>query len=149
MEALIVIRDHDLLSRGDPEASSAAILPGGWLRTGDIGWMDAAGQLWLCGRQKDVVRTGGENVHATEVEAALSSHPAVLAAAVVGLPHARFGEQVSALVQLRQGWSSAPGDLHDDAEGSGTGSSYDAGNEAHPRTMQSTPRPGGSYSHPR
>jgi acyl-activating enzyme 14 len=74
--------------------SAQALLPGGWLRTGDLGALDSAGRLWLVGRAKDTVKSGGENVHAAEVEAALEQHPAVAAAAVVGLPHSRLGEMV-------------------------------------------------------
>lgn len=58
------------------------------------GYLDGDGQLWLLGRGSDVIRTGSETVHASEVEACLQRHPDVLAAAVVGLPHARLGEQV-------------------------------------------------------
>lgn len=58
------------------------------------GYVDAGGQLWLLGRSSDVIRTGSETVHASEVENSLQRHPDVLAAAVVGLPHARLGEQV-------------------------------------------------------
>lgn len=80
---------------GDPEASAAARLPGGWLRSGDLGQMDRAGCLWLLGRIKDTVRSGGENVNAAAVEHVLLEVPGVAAAAVVGLPHDRLGEQVS------------------------------------------------------
>ncbi|GBF96919.1 hypothetical protein Rsub_08999 [Raphidocelis subcapitata] len=89
----------------DPEQTQKALLPDGWLRTGDLGALDAAGRLWLVGRAKDTVRSGGENVHAAEVEAALEQHPAIAAAAVVGLPHSRLGEMVAAAVVLRPGWA--------------------------------------------
>jgi acyl-activating enzyme 14 len=77
--------------------------PEPWLRTGDVGALDASGRVWLAGRAKDVIKSGGESVHASEVEAALCAHPAVAAAAAVGLPHARWGESVAALVLLRPG----------------------------------------------
>ena len=80
---------------GNASASARAMLqPGGWLRTGDLGLMDARGRLWLLGRLKDVVRSGSENVSAAEVERVLNRLPGVAAAAVVGLPHPRLGEQV-------------------------------------------------------
>lgn len=77
---------------------------GGWLRTGDVGYLDERGQLWLLGRQKDVIRTGSENVHASEVEAVLTQHPGVRAAAVVGMPHTKLGECVGALLVLQASW---------------------------------------------
>jgi acyl-activating enzyme 14 len=70
----------------------------------------AAGGLWLQGRAKDVVKSGGENVAAWEVERCLGTHPGVAAAAVVGLPHPRLGEAVAAVVVLAPGWGwSGPG----------------------------------------
>jgi len=78
----------------DAAQTARALSRDGWLHTGDLGWLDTRGQLWLLGRSKDVVKSGGENVHAREVEGVLESHPAVLAAAVVGLPHTRLGEMV-------------------------------------------------------
>jgi acyl-activating enzyme 14 len=68
--------------------------PDGWLHTGDLGYLDPSGCLWLAGRAKDMVKTGGENVLAAEVERALGSHPGVSGVAVVGMPHQRLGEQV-------------------------------------------------------
>lgn len=61
------------------------------------GNVDSEGSLWLVGRLKDVIRTGSENVYASEVESVLESHPCILRAAVVGIPHQRLGEQVSFL----------------------------------------------------
>jgi acyl-activating enzyme 14 len=87
------------------DATAQTLSPDGWLRTGDLGYLDAAGCLWLLGRAKDMVKTGGENVHAAEVEGVLLRHAGVAAAAVVGLPHVRLGEQVAAAVVLREGWS--------------------------------------------
>ncbi|KAG8462675.1 hypothetical protein KFE25_004651 [Diacronema lutheri] len=80
-----------------PEASAAA-LRDGWLRTGDLGGFDADGCLVLVGRINDVVKTGGENVHAAEVERALCAHAAVLEAAVVGVPDVRLGERLVAVL---------------------------------------------------
>lgn len=84
-------------------APATALQPGGWLRTGDAGSLGPGGALVLRGRLKDMVKSGGENVHPSEVESALCSHPAVAAAAVVALPDARLGETVGAVVVLRAG----------------------------------------------
>lgn len=71
---------------------------GHWLRTGDVGRLDAQGYLYLVDRLSDMIISGGMNVYSVEVEAALSTHPAVAQAAVVGLPHDDWGESVHALV---------------------------------------------------
>lgn len=84
----------------DAAATRAALSPSGWLDTGDLGYLDAAGHLWLCGRSKDMIKSGGENVHASDVERALSQVPGVHASAVVGLPDERWGEAVSALLHV-------------------------------------------------
>lgn len=92
---------------GQQTATQQAFLPGSWLRTGDAGYIDTEGQVWLSGRLKDIVRTGGETVHTNQVEAVLLQHPHVTAAAVFALPHERFGEQVAAVVVLdgAAGWN--------------------------------------------
>jgi acyl-CoA synthetase (AMP-forming)/AMP-acid ligase II len=86
--------------RGLPEATAEAI-PDGWLRTGDLGYFDEDGYLFLTDRKKDVIIRGGENISAREVEEVLYSHPLVAEAAVVGAPDAAYGEQVVAFVVLR------------------------------------------------
>lgn len=87
---------------GLPEETAKA-LQGAWLHTGDGGTMDEGGFLYVIDRLKDMVITGGENVYPAEVENALSSHPAVAACAVIGVPHDKWGEAVHAIVVLRQG----------------------------------------------
>ncbi len=77
--------------------------PDGWLRTGDAGYMDQEGYLYVLDRRSDLIITGGENVYPAEVEAVLSGHPAVLEAAVTGTPDARWGASVMASVVLRPG----------------------------------------------
>uniref|UniRef100_A0A0D9X432 4-coumarate--CoA ligase n=1 Tax=Leersia perrieri TaxID=77586 RepID=A0A0D9X432_9ORYZ len=76
----------------------------GWLDTGDTGWVDKTGNLWLMGRQKGRIKTGGENVYPEEVESVLSQHPGVAKAVVIGLPDSRLGEKVVACVSIRDGW---------------------------------------------
>ena len=85
-----------------PEVSAQA-LRGGWLHTGDGGRMDENGFIFIADRLKDMVISGGENVYSGEVEAALRSHGDVVDAAVIGVPDARWGEAVHAVVVLRAG----------------------------------------------
>jgi long-chain acyl-CoA synthetase len=83
-----------------PDATERA-LADGWLRTGDLGYLDEHAHVFLVDRAKDMIISGGENVYSTEVEEALYSHPAVLEAAVFGIPDARWGEAVHAVVVPR------------------------------------------------
>lgn len=87
---------------GNPEATAAEFENGFW-KSGDIGYFDADGYLFIVDRKKDMIVTGGFNVYATEVEAAIASHSAVLMSAVVGVPDAQWGEAVHAEVILREG----------------------------------------------
>lgn len=75
----------------------------GWLHTGDLGHLDDDGYLYIDGRSKDVVIRGGENIACPHVEAALASHPAVVEAAALGLPHPDLGEELAAVVVYRSG----------------------------------------------
>jgi len=85
-----------------PEETAKA-LDGGWFHTGDRGHMEAGEYLVISDRKKDVIITGGENVSSVEVEDCLYQHPSVAEAAVIGVPDARWGETVKALVVLRSG----------------------------------------------
>jgi len=84
----------------NPEATAAAF-GGGWFRSGDLGYRDADGLHYVVDRKKDVIIRGGENVYCAEVEAAILEHPMVMDVAVVGLPHPEYGEQVAAVIQVR------------------------------------------------
>jgi long-chain acyl-CoA synthetase len=84
---------------------TAAALEGGWYHTGDAGYLDDEGYLFLVDRTKDMIVTGAENVYSTEVENAISTHPAVQQVAVIGIPSEKWGEQVHAIVVLREGAS--------------------------------------------
>ena len=100
----VVVRSS-LVMRGyhrDPEATAQASAHG-WHHTGDIGYLDEDGYLFLVDRAKDMVITGGFNVYSTEVEQALMEHPAVADCAVVGLPDEKWGERVTAVLQVRAG----------------------------------------------
>jgi malonyl-CoA/methylmalonyl-CoA synthetase len=81
-----------------PDADAEAFTADGWFRTGDLGELDDDGYLTLVGRSKDLIISGGFNVHPREVEEALESHPDVREAAVIGRPSERWGEQVTAVV---------------------------------------------------
>ncbi len=84
----------------DPAATAEAFA-GGWVHTGDVGYLDAGGYLHLTDRRKDLIISGGSNVSSVEVENALYEHPAVVEAAVVGVPHPMLGEDVGAAVVVR------------------------------------------------
>jgi acyl-CoA synthetase (AMP-forming)/AMP-acid ligase II len=87
----------------DPAATTAAFTADGWFRTGDIAAVRPDGHLVIRGRIKEMIITGGLNVYPREVEIALEAHPSVLEAAVTGVPHERWGEQVTAWVVTREG----------------------------------------------
>jgi len=86
----------------NPEATAEA-LRDGWLHTGDLGYMDADGFVFVVDRLKDMIVTGSENVYSAEVENALSKHPAVASSAVIGVPDEQYGERVHAVVVLAPG----------------------------------------------
>lgn len=86
-----------------PEETARALLGDGWLRTGDAGLLDEDGYLFIQDRIKDMIITGAENVYPAEVESAIHAHPAVLEAAVIGVPDVKWGEAVKAIVVLRPG----------------------------------------------
>jgi long-chain acyl-CoA synthetase len=88
---------------GQPGQTAAALTPDGWLRTGDLGYLDDAQRIYLVDRAKDMIITGGENVYPAEVEKVLAAHPALAEAAVIGVPDDRWGETVRAVVVARPG----------------------------------------------
>jgi long-chain acyl-CoA synthetase len=85
----------------------------GWFHTGDLGFVDGDGLVFVVDRLKDVIIRSGENVYCAEVEAVLFEHPAVADVAVVGLPHESWGEEVAAVVELQPGATVAPSDLQE------------------------------------
>jgi long-chain acyl-CoA synthetase len=82
---------------------NAEVLRGGWMHTGDYGALDEEGFLYILDRKKDMIKTGSENVYSPEVESMLCSHPAVLEAAVIGVPDPIWGEAIRAVAVLRNG----------------------------------------------
>ena len=94
----------------NPEQSAEA-LRGGWLHTGDLGYIDTDGFVYVVDRLKDMIVTGSENVYSAEVENALSKHPAVASSAVIGVPDETYGERVHAVVVLAAGHSATAEEL--------------------------------------
>lgn len=103
----------EILSRGpsimrgywnQPELTSQ-VIRSGWMHSGDVGWMDDDGFVYIVDRLKDMIVSGGENVYSSEVENILSTHPAVAACAVIGVPDERWGERVHAVIVPRGGVS--------------------------------------------
>ncbi|MHA7599873.1 class I adenylate-forming enzyme family protein [Alicycliphilus sp. T452] len=100
-----IVARGDLLMSGylDMPAETEAAMSGGWLRTGDVGYLDDRGYLFIKGRSKDVVISGGFNVYPSDVEDALAQHDDVAESVVFGIPDAHWGERVEAAVELKQG----------------------------------------------
>jgi long-chain acyl-CoA synthetase len=96
----------------DPEATATAWRDG-WLNTGDVGFVDAEGDVILSGRSKEIIIRGGYNIAPVEVEDVLQAHPDVVEAAVVGVPHEVLGEDVAAAVTVRAGSTTTGQDLRD------------------------------------
>ena len=111
----IVVRGGHVMAGywGKPEETAAA-LRGGWMHTGDAGYMDDRGYVFVVDRLKDMIVSGGENVYSVEVENALARHPAVATCAVIGVPDERWGERVHAVVVLAAGHQAGDDDLADE-----------------------------------
>jgi fatty-acyl-CoA synthase len=102
----------ELLTRGysvmlgywdDPERTAEAIDPARWMHTGDLATMDDEGYVNIVGRSKDMIIRGGENVYPREIEEFLYTHTDVADVAVIGVPDEKYGEEIMAWVQLREG----------------------------------------------
>jgi long-chain acyl-CoA synthetase len=100
----VIMRGHHIMKGyyKNPEATATA-LRGGWFHSGDIGYIDEEGDLFIVDRTKDMIIRGGYNVYPREVEEVLYTHPAVMEAAVIGIPHEMYGEEVKAVVSLKPG----------------------------------------------
>jgi acyl-CoA synthetase (AMP-forming)/AMP-acid ligase II len=110
-----VVTRSDVVMKGywrNPEATAEA-LKGGWLHTGDVGYMDSEGYLFLMDRFKDMIISGGENIYPREIEEVIIRHPAVREVAVIGVPDSKWGESIKAVVSLIPGESVTKQELVD------------------------------------
>ena len=94
-----------------PEATARTLGADGWLRTGDAGYMDKDGYLYIHDRIKDMIISGGENIYPAEVESAICDHPDVAEVAVIGIPDEKWGEAVKAIVVMKQGKEATATDI--------------------------------------
>ena len=104
---------HVMLGYWNRPEETAAALRGGWMHTGDGGYLDDDGYLFIVDRIKDMIVTGGENVYSAEVENALAQHPSVATCAVIGVPDADWGERVHAVVVLQDGATATAEELRE------------------------------------
>jgi acyl-CoA synthetase (AMP-forming)/AMP-acid ligase II len=114
----VLVRSHSVISGywRNPE-ENARVIRDGWFHTGDLGFLDAERYLYLVDRKKDMVVSGGVNIYTKEIEAALYQHPAVLEAAVIGLPDEQWGEAVTAIVVLRANATASAEELIEHCKG--------------------------------
>jgi len=109
----IVVRGSRVMTGywGDEQKTSEVITPDGWLRTGDMGWIDDEGYIYLAGRGDDMIIRGGENISPEEVEDVLHAHPKVEEAAVIGVFDPEWGQEPRAIVVLKTGESATPAEI--------------------------------------
>lgn len=100
---IVVSGEHVMQGYWNKPAETAAAVVDGWMHTGDGGRMDDHGYVFVVDRIKDMIVSGGENVYSAEVESALTTHPAIAACAVIGVPDEEWGERVHAVVVLQPG----------------------------------------------
>lgn len=102
---IVAAGEHVMLGYWNKPEETAAAVRDGWMHTGDGGYMDERGYVYVVDRIKDMIISGGENVYSIEVENAVARHPAVAQAAVIGVPDDQWGERVHAIVALKPGSS--------------------------------------------
>jgi long-chain acyl-CoA synthetase len=109
----ICIRGRNIMTGylNNPEATASVFWEEGWFRSGDLGFLDPDGYLYIVDRLKELIITGGENVYPREVEEVLYARPEIQECAVIGLPDREWGERVVAFIVLNTGYSQAPEDL--------------------------------------
>jgi long-chain acyl-CoA synthetase len=94
-----------------PDATAEVIDSDGWFKTGDMARVDEEGYFFIVDRKKDMIIRGGYNVYPREIEDVVYEHPAVLEAAVIGVPHDDLGEEVAAVVALKDGATATPDEI--------------------------------------
>ena len=101
----VMVRGDNVMTRyyKDPENTAKTLEPDGWLHTGDVGYLDRDGYLFVTGRIKEIIIKGGENIAPREIDEALLRHPAVMEAAAVGIPDRNYGQEIMACVVLKPG----------------------------------------------
>ena len=102
---------------GDPERTAEDIDEGHWIRTGDVATMDKNGYLRIVGRIKDMLIRGGENIYPREIEEFLYTHPKVDQVEVVGVPDAKFGEEIAAWIRPKEGERLTEDEIRDYCKG--------------------------------
>lgn len=111
-EGEVCVRGENLTPgyRNNPDANEAAFA-GGWFHTGDLGYLDAEGYLFITGRIKDIINRGGEKIAPSRIDAVLLDHPAVSAAVAFGVPDAKYGEEVHCALVLKPGAQATPEEM--------------------------------------
>lgn len=111
----IMIRGDNVLREyyKDPEITAQALEPDGWFHTGDLGYMDEDGFVFVTGRLKELIIKGGENISPREIDECLYAHPDVLDAAAVGIPDEHYGEEIMVCCTLKQGAACTEDQLHE------------------------------------
>jgi len=114
----IMVRGANVMScyYKDPAETARTLDADGWLHTGDLGYMDADGFVFVTGRIKELIIKGGENIAPREIDEALLKHPAVLEAAAVGIPDDNYGQEIMACVVLKQNQTCSEGELREYCE---------------------------------
>jgi acyl-CoA synthetase (AMP-forming)/AMP-acid ligase II len=119
-EGEVVVRGPEqFVGYRDPALNADAFTSDGWLRTGDLGRLDAEGRLTITDRIKDIIVRGGETISSSQVEEAMATHPAVAEVAAFGAPERRYGEAVVIVVVLKPGASLDVEEVHRHFSGSG------------------------------
>ena len=108
---------HVMLGYWNKPEETAAAIRDGWMHTGDGGYLDERGYLYIVDRLKDMIISGGENVYSAEVENAIASHPAVAQCAVIGVPDPHWGERVHAVIVPKPDATVTLDDLRDHVKG--------------------------------